>query len=305
MRIFSFRKIRRLFSFASMGIARASGHGVRRRNAFKQRRDAFSAWRLNSEQLEPKKMLATDISTRLPDLVAGDDSGYLDDDNYTSDTTPSFTLNTSGLTFGTAATGNTTPLVSEDIELVIGGTVRHSITQAPGTTPPNITLTVQPGQALADGTYNVQIRVRDTNGATTNSQTLPDLVIDTTAPDLEDVGRPSDGTYTSGTSLNFTAVFNEPVFNTGGAIPLVIGTGTFGQPGSIDQAALAGQNTNNPSVNTNTPTTTINYSHTVGGNDQNDADGIRIGGFQIAADVENNVTIENIDTTDLAVGMAV
>ena len=79
MRIFSFRKIRRLFSFASMGIARSSGRGVRRRNAFKQRRDAFSAWRLNSEQLEPKKMLATDISTRLPDLVAGDDSGYLDD----------------------------------------------------------------------------------------------------------------------------------------------------------------------------------------------------------------------------------
>ena len=58
MRIFSYRKLRRLFSFASMGISRASGHGVRRRNAFKQRRDAFSAWRLNSEQLEPKKMLA-------------------------------------------------------------------------------------------------------------------------------------------------------------------------------------------------------------------------------------------------------
>jgi len=58
MRIFSFRKIRRLFSFASMGISRSSGRGVRRRNAFKQRRDAFSAWRLNSEQLEPKKMLA-------------------------------------------------------------------------------------------------------------------------------------------------------------------------------------------------------------------------------------------------------
>ena len=58
MRILSYRKLRRLFSFASMGISRSGGRGVRRRNAFKQRRDAFSAWRLNSEQLEPKKMLA-------------------------------------------------------------------------------------------------------------------------------------------------------------------------------------------------------------------------------------------------------
>ena len=58
MRIFSYRKLRRLFSFASMGISRSSGRGTRRRHAFKQRRDAFSSWRVGNEQLEPRKMLA-------------------------------------------------------------------------------------------------------------------------------------------------------------------------------------------------------------------------------------------------------
>ena len=58
MRIFSYRRLRQLFSFASMGIARSGGRGIRRRNAFKQRRDAFSSWRVGNEQLEPRKMLA-------------------------------------------------------------------------------------------------------------------------------------------------------------------------------------------------------------------------------------------------------
>ena len=58
MRIFSYRKLRRLFSFASMGISRWGGRGIHRRNAFKQRRDAFSSWRVGNEQLEPRKMLA-------------------------------------------------------------------------------------------------------------------------------------------------------------------------------------------------------------------------------------------------------
>ena len=60
MRVLSFRRtFRRLFSFASMGISRVAGRGIRRRNrAFKQRRDAFSCWRLDNEMLEPKKLLA-------------------------------------------------------------------------------------------------------------------------------------------------------------------------------------------------------------------------------------------------------
>ena len=58
MRIFSYRRLRQLFSFASMGIARSGGRGIHRRHAFKQRRDAFSSWRVGNEQLEPRKMLA-------------------------------------------------------------------------------------------------------------------------------------------------------------------------------------------------------------------------------------------------------
>ena len=81
MRIFSFRKIRRLFSFASMGISRSSGRGVRRRNAFKQRRDAFNAYRLGSEELEPKRVL-TSLASLTPDLVGGSDTGLDATDNY-------------------------------------------------------------------------------------------------------------------------------------------------------------------------------------------------------------------------------
>ncbi|MDB4475815.1 hypothetical protein N9004_03570, partial [Pirellulales bacterium] len=75
MRIFSFRRLRRLFSFASMGINRRGGRGVRRRhNAFQQRRDAFSSWRLNSEQLEPKKLLSVN------DVIPPADGTYVEND---------------------------------------------------------------------------------------------------------------------------------------------------------------------------------------------------------------------------------
>ena len=75
MRIFSFRRIRRLFSFASMGIERRAGRGIRRRhNAFQQRRDAFSSWRLNSEQLEPKKLLSVN------EVIPPADGTYIEND---------------------------------------------------------------------------------------------------------------------------------------------------------------------------------------------------------------------------------
>ncbi len=81
MRVLSFRRtFRRLFSFASMGISRVAGRGIRRRNrAFKQRRDAFSCWRLDSEQLEPKKVF--DASGFSLDLTAGSDTGTSSTDN--------------------------------------------------------------------------------------------------------------------------------------------------------------------------------------------------------------------------------
>ena len=79
-----------------MGISRSSGRGVRRRNAFKQRRDAFNAYRLGSEELEPKRVL-TSLATLTPDLVGGSDTGLDATDNYTSDTTPTFSINPVGL----------------------------------------------------------------------------------------------------------------------------------------------------------------------------------------------------------------
>lgn len=134
MRIFSFRKIRRLFSFASMGISRSSGRGVRRRNAFKQRRDAFSAWRLNSEQLEPKKMLAVGAPLQ-PTFTGGEDGdGFINADEVNNNLVVQVGLNGQAVDTDTLTleTNGGNPVATIGITQAIVGTGFVNFTLAPG-----------------------------------------------------------------------------------------------------------------------------------------------------------------------------
>ena len=216
MRIFSFRKIRRLFSFASMGISRSSGRGVRRRNAFKQRRDALNRHQLGNEPLEPRLLLATNITagTRAPDLLAGSDTGFSATDNYTNDQTPTFEFNAGGLSFGS------TPAASgpETLQLLINGTVVDSVGGLNGSEPDQQLSVTSP---LADGTYTATFRTRDSQ-ATPATSTSPGLTftIDTTinpvSSRLISGGNQSTGVHTPTDDIIITLTFDEEVEFGGG-----------------------------------------------------------------------------------------
>ena len=102
----------------------------------------------------------------IPDLIAGDDTGSSNTDNYTKTTTPTFT--------GTAEAGST-------VELFADATSKGTVL-ADGGGNWSIASTL-----LADGTYLMTAKARDTAGNTSIASTGLSVTIDTAAP-----GQPSD-----------------------------------------------------------------------------------------------------------------
>ena len=277
MRIFSFRKIRRLFSFASMGITRRGGRGVRRRhNAFQQRRDAFSSWRLNSEQLEPKKLLSATSLTLPPD------STYTEGDVLTFRVDFDEPVDVS----------DGDPLTAPSVELVIGG-VGRSAAYAAGTGTDSLffNYSVQADEEDVDGIEVLNPILL--NGETISNSSgaldpaLGELNISFFAPDISGpiagikvdsaaptvsglVTVPGSGTYITGDVLTFTVTFDEVVNSTNATLPLTIGS-------NARSAVLA-------TPTSGSGTTTLTFEYTIAADDR-DSDGIDVAPTAIVGSV--------------------
>jgi hypothetical protein len=164
-----------------------------------------------------------DAPDTAPDLYSGTDTGILDDDNITNDTTPTFT--------GTCSDGDTVLLYNN-------GTHVGSYTCSLET---SYSVSVSPGNALSGGTRNVTIRISDYAGNVSNDSPALSLTIDTTSPSTFTVGTVTavGGTVTSGkwNSTNTSVTVAVPVANdstlTGGRIQLQAeADGTFVDLGS-------------------------------------------------------------------------
>ena len=117
-----------------------------------------------------------------PDLVAASDSGSSSSDNYTNDTTPTFT--------GIAENGSTVRLYADGTEVgsvaVAGGA--YSITAS----------------ALANGAYTMTTKAEDTDVDVSDAATGISVTIDTSAPSITNPGDQSfEIVNTAGTSVNF------------------------------------------------------------------------------------------------------
>ena len=222
MRIFSFRKIQRLFSFASMGIARANGRGVRRRNAFKQRRDAFNRHQLGNEPLEPRRVLAAAIGADMPDLATADDSfpstiPSLNNDNITNENQPLIEFS-SGATFGT---GGPPPTAGETLVLQVNNTTWPTVGGAQTVKGTTGTLAFQINKALPDGDHVLRIKTTDAAGVSAFSDEL-DLTIDTTPPTVLG-GSVDSGTFFATNKIGIDLSFSEDVIHTT-KVQLSVGT---------------------------------------------------------------------------------
>lgn len=122
-------------------------------------------------------IVTTKPTVSTTDLVAASDSGRLNDDNITNDTTPTFS--------GDCANGNT-------ITLFVNGTAGPTAT----CTSNNYTLTAA---TLSDSEHNIAITSTDTAGNESNQSPILTVTIDTAAPAKPQITSPQDSTTTSTT----------------------------------------------------------------------------------------------------------
>jgi CSLREA domain-containing protein len=171
----------------------------------------------------------------IPDLIAADDTGALNNDNITSKTTPTFT--------GSAETNSTVTLYADSG----GGPVQVGTGPAGGGT-----WSIQ-SSTLTSATYQITAKATDVAGNTSIASTPLSVTIDNqppnppSAPDLiaaDDTGISSTDNITKKTTPTFsgTADLNSSVqlFKDNGGGPVLAGTGTPDGSGnwSIPSSAL-------------------------------------------------------------------
>ncbi|MDA7938642.1 hypothetical protein N9B71_06205, partial [Pirellulales bacterium] len=278
MRIFSFRRLRRLFSFASMGINRRGGRGVRRRhNAFQQRRDAFSSWRLNSEQLEPKRLLSVN------DLILPPSQTYAESETLTFRVDFTETVTLTDVDFD--------PATVPSINLTIGSNGRAAeYASGDGTSSLFFNYTVLSTDEDIDGIEvlsPIQLNgdtISDSSGALTAgdldissvgtdiSGPLINIKVDGIAPTVPGTMTiPSPGNYSPGEVLNFSVTFDEAVSTTDAILPVVIGSNT--RSATLTAPVTSG--------------TTLTFEYTIQPADK-DIDGISVDPANITGSVTDN-----------------
>ncbi|SEK17185.1 MULTISPECIES: Ig-like domain-containing protein [unclassified Variovorax] len=143
-----------------------------------------------------------------PDLASASDTGAFNNDNITTDSTPTLS--------GTAENGST-------VTLYDGVTMLGTVTAGAS----GWTFTTG---ALIQGSHTITAVSTDTAGNVSAASVGLTITIDTTAPTVGSVAVPADGTYYSGGALNFTVNFSEAVIvDTFGGTPriaLVVGATT-------------------------------------------------------------------------------
>ena len=157
--------------------------------------------------------LSVEINTTVPaapsapDLDSGSDSGPLDTDNITNDTTPTFT--------GTGP-------ASTAIDLYAGAVVVGNTTSSAGG---DWTIT---SSALSAGTYSFTAKATNVNGTSPASAALSVTIYTSLAVTINQQSDQPDPTATS--PINFRVVFTNPVGNFSGSDVSIGGTAGGSRP---------------------------------------------------------------------------
>ncbi len=182
-----------------------------------------------------------------PDLTAGSDTGSSGEDNYTGDTTPTFT--------GTAEPGSVVALYDTD-----GNTVLGTATASDG----NWSITAS---ILAPGAHTVTAKSIDAAGNMSAASTGLSITIDTTGAAVMSVSVPANDTYKTGDALNFTVSWDENV--------------TVGTAGGTPRLALdIGGTTRYAAYLSGTDTSNLVFRYTVTSGDF-DSNGITVSAAQL------------------------
>jgi hypothetical protein len=143
-----------------------------------------------------------------PDLNTASDTGPVNTDNITGDTTPTLS--------GTAENGST-------VKLYDGATLLGSVVAGAG----GWTYTTG---VLGQGSHAITAVASDTAGNTSAASAALTIIVDSAAPTVTSVSVPANGTYYGGAALDFTVNFSEAVIvDTLGGTPriaIVVGTTT-------------------------------------------------------------------------------
>jgi large repetitive protein len=189
---------------------------------------------------------AAPVAPSTPDLSSGSDTGSSNSDEITSATTP--TIN------GTAEPGATVTLYDTDGTTVLGtGTA----------TGGNWSIA---SSALSEGSHTLTAKATDTAGNVSSASSGLSVTIDATAPGVNSVSVPVDGTYASGQTLQFTVNLDESVVvDTTGGTPRI--------------ALTIGASTDYATYVSGSGTSALVFSYTVQAGDT-DANGITVGALQ-------------------------
>ncbi|HEY0587647.1 MAG TPA: Ig-like domain-containing protein [Pseudoduganella sp.] len=196
--------------------------------------------------------------------VLTSDSGLSGSDLVTNVNTPTFT--------GSAESGST-------VKIYDGATLLGSVTATGGVWSYTST-------TLADGSHNISATATDVAGNVSAASAAIAVTVDTTAPVVNSVSVPANGTYYTGNTLDFTVNFSEAVYvdSSGGTprIALVIGSSTR----YADYVSGSG-------------TSALVFRHIVVNGDS-DSDGITVGGLAsnggTLSDLAGNIGVNTLNS---------
>jgi len=202
----------------------------------------------------------------MPDLVTSSDTGALNNDNVTRDTTPTLS--------GTAENGST-------VTLYDGATLLGTVVAGAG----GWTYTTG---VLTQGDHTITAVSTDTAGNVSAASAGLTITIDTAAPTVASVTVPANGTYYSGGALDFTVNFSEAVI-----------VDTFG--GTPRIALVVGATTRYADYVSGSGTNTLLFRYTVPHGDV-DANGITVGALSLNGALVQDPAGNDIVTTLNGVG---
>lgn len=201
-----------------------------------------------------------------PDLATASDTGSLNNDNITTDTTPTLS--------GTAENGSI-------VTLFDGATLLGTVTAGPS----GWTYTTG---VLAQGDHTITAVSTDAAGNVSATSAGLTITVDTTAPTVGSVAVPANGTYYSGGALDFTVNFSEAVI-----------VDPFG--GTPRIALVVGATTRYADYVSGSGTSALVFRYTVPSGDI-DANGITVGALSTGGGLMQDAAGNDIVTTLNSVG---
>ncbi len=202
----------------------------------------------------------------MPDLATASDTGSLNNDHITLDTTPTLS--------GTAENGST-------VTLYDGVTMLGTVVAGAG----GWTYTTG---VLAQGDHTITAVSTDTAGNASGASTALTITVDSTAPTVTSVAVPGNGTYYTGGALDFTVNFSEAVI-----------VGSFG--GTPRIALVVGATTRYADYVSGSGTSALLFRYTVPNGDI-DANGVAVGVLSANGGLMQDAAGNDIATTLNSVG---